>query len=97
MKIIGKIGRININANRKLKELYNDLGITYCEIGLPGCDNFFLQFAHRHKRIYYRSRPELLSEHNQTVLACCHCHSVIEKDKKLTEEVFMRLRGKEVE
>lgn len=92
---VGKIEKINIEANKKLKKLYSEKGIYRCELRLPGCDNFFLQFAHRHKRIEYRSRPELLSDFNQTVLACNYCHSKIEKDKKLTEDVFLRLRGKD--
>ena len=95
MKIIGKIGKINIAANKRLKTLYEGLGVTSCEIQLEGCDNWFLQFAHRHKRIWYRSQPEQLSEHKQTVLACNHCHQIIEKDSGLTGEIFERLRGPE--
>jgi hypothetical protein len=37
----------------------------------------------------------LLATFNQTVLACVPCHTIIEKDAKLTEDLFLRLRGEE--
>ncbi len=93
IKKIGKIGKINIEANRKLKEIYEDKGITRCELGFQGCarDNF-LSFAHRHKREWYRNKPELLSDFNQTILSCITCHEIIEISKGLTEKVFNHLR-----
>ena len=91
---IGKRGRANLEANRRLKELYQDLGIRYCEIRLPGClINNYLQFCHRHKRDWYKGNVDLLSDYNQTVIGCQHCHDKIEVDKKLTEKVFNKLRN----
>ncbi len=93
MKRIGKRTKINIKANRILAEKYMELGITKCEIKLPGCmPNFALSFAHKHKRIWYYKTPELLSSMKETLLACASCHAKIEIDKQLTEETFKRLR-----
>ena len=96
MKQIGKIGKINIEANKKLKEIYEDKDIRYCELRLEGCTiSSFLTFAHRHKREWYRSKPELLSDFNQTLLACQNCHNKIEDSRELTEEKFNQLREQE--
>ena len=79
-----------------LKKLYLEKGITQCEIRLPNCwtDNG-LTFAHRHKRIWYKSQPEKLIEFNQTILGCIGCHMAIEYDKELTKKIFDNLRGEE--
>ena len=78
----------------KLKKIYLEKGITTCEIGLSGCmKDFGLSFAHKHKRVYYYQRPELLGSFNETILACAFCHQEIEKDRELTEMVFKKLRG----
>lgn len=91
---VGKIGKINLTANRKLKELFENTDKRSCEIRLDGCmGTFGLSFAHRHKRIWYRRQPELLSDYSQVVLACAYCHNRIEQDKNLTEKVFSLLRG----
>ncbi|MHC1728042.1 MAG: hypothetical protein AB9866_18910 [Syntrophobacteraceae bacterium] len=85
--------RWNRWAVAKLKDEYQERGITCCEIRLPGCKGaFFLSFAHRKKRRYYYSDPEKLGDINETVLACQHCHDQIEQSRSLTEEVFNRLR-----
>jgi hypothetical protein len=86
----------NKNSVRLLKRLYQKKGVTTCELRFAGClNNWALGFAHRHKRIWYKSRPELLSDYNQTILACVKCHEAIEYDKELTQRVFRRLRGEE--
>lgn len=96
LKQVGKIGRRNAKANKILKQKFQETGLRSCEIRLDKCmGTFGLSFAHRHKRLDYRSSPEMLSELNQVVLACAHCHGVIEKDSDLTEEVFLRLRGED--
>ena len=96
MKRVGRRTKINIAANKILKEKYLKLGIERCEIRLSGClPDFALGFAHRHKRVWYYSCPELLSEVKETLLSCPNCHAKIEVDKQLTEEVFQRLRSPE--
>lgn len=79
----------------RLKRIFEEKGITTCELMLPGCayDNF-LSFAHYHKRIWYkvRGREGLLGEFNQVLLACIPCHQKIEIDKGLTKKFFDKLR-----
>ena len=89
LKKVGKRGRQWILARAKLKKEYERRGITKCEIHLPGCwgDNG-LGFAHRHKRAWYYSRPGLIGQFNQTLLACNSCHDKIEHDKQATEAIF---------
>lgn len=92
----GKGAKRNAESNRKLKEIYLEKCLTTCEIRLDGCAyNNFLSFAHRHKRNWYLSHPELLSSFNQTLLACVPCHQKIEYDKELTESIFKDRRGEE--
>lgn len=84
---------INRKANGILRKLFHDKGITTCEI----CgENFFLSFAHRHKRRWYYDKPvKLLWDFNQVIIACILCHNDIEKSKELTEQTFLKLRGDE--
>lgn len=91
---IGKQGKINLAANRILKKIYFDKGIRYCEVRIDNkcMSSWGLGFAHRHKRYFYKDKPELLSDFNQTILACSHCHQQLEADNKLTEKVFQCLR-----
>jgi len=94
---IGKIGRANIEANKRLKNMYKEIGVNYCEIQLPGCQGYPLNYCHRHEREWYKGNVELLSSYNQTIIGCQgNCHRKIDQDKKLREEVFMQLRGKEI-
>ena len=97
LKRIGKRGVINIDANKKIRARFKREGITRCEIGLDSqCTGaLFTGIAHRHKRSWYYNKTELLSDFNQTILACSHCHGKIEGNRKLTEEVFQALRGYE--
>jgi len=89
IKRIGKIGKRNIDANKKLKEIFLEKGIVRCE--LCGTDNF-LSFAHKHKRDWYRRYPELLSDYNQVLLLCIPCHEKIEVNRVETRALFIRLR-----
>lgn len=87
------------DIRKELKIEFEDKGITYCELGLPGCkrDNF-LSFAHRHKRAWYYDKDEekLLGSFEQVLLLCTYpCHEALEKDPVKTEEIFMKLRGEE--
>lgn len=105
MKKIGKIGAINLEANKLLHEEYRKRGIyPFCELGLHPELGFtkclgriFLGYAHRHNRVWYRSRKDLLSSYNQTLVACNECHNILDKKKDFREEVFQLLRGSESE
>jgi hypothetical protein len=96
IKKIGKYGKINIKANRKLKILYSKLDLPPCEIKRSRCWNECQGFVHRHKRGWYKGKEELLSSLNQTLKGCNQCHSEIEYDKKETERLFLKLRGLEI-
>ena len=93
--------KINKAANARIRAYCEEMGISTCEIGLPGCmGRFGLSNAHRHKRNWYKrfewdeiETIEALSNPTNFLRACAYCHDRIEKDKDLTEEVFMRLRG----
>lgn len=85
---------MNIEANKRLKIIFADK--TRCEIGLEGClVNWLLQFAHRHKRSWYKGDVDKLSNIMQVVVACQNCHEQIEHDAELTEVTFKTLRGNE--
>lgn len=96
MKKIGKRGLANAKANRKLKKEYMNRGYTgqgVCEARLEGCQRTFgVGYAHKHKRVYYYSKPELLSSYNETILACTNCHNKMENYKELTLKLFKELR-----
>jgi len=84
---------MNQQANKILKELYQDRDITYCEI----CGGTFaLSWHHRHKRVFYKDKPELLSSFNQTILVCPVCHQKIEYNRELHNKTFKKLRGDEI-
>lgn len=84
---------INADANKILKKIYKSKGITACELKLKDCwGSKWSSFAHKHKRIWYKNKPKLLSDFNQTILACVPCHQKIEHDKKLTNKMFKKLR-----
>lgn len=54
-----KCTKINQKANRELKKLFEMEGVRSCELKLPGCTgNMFLTFAHRHKRNWYKDKPD---------------------------------------
>ena len=96
LKPIGKIGRRNMHANDLLKVMFAKEFVDSCEVKLDGCmGDFGISFAHRHKRIWYRKQPNLLSDWHQVVLACASCHGLMETDKELTKFVFEDLRGEE--
>lgn len=77
----------------KLKVEYEERGITTCEIRLPGCAvNNFLSFAHRNKRVFYNTHPELLGDFSETLLSCIPCHQKLEVSRELTNEYFNKLR-----
>ena len=90
---MGKRTKQNAVAVRKLKKIYEEKGITTCELRLEGCaNNWALGFAHRHKRRWYYGIEEQLHSFEETVLACSPCHEKIEYDAELTKNTFNRLR-----
>lgn len=86
---------------KELQQLYYDKGIVRCELKMPPTEHnpqrclfdWTLAFAHREKRVYYKSCPEKLWTFEETVLACTVCHSRIESDRLLTLQVFKKLRN----
>lgn len=102
MKKLGRVGKANIEANKRIKQ--SALAeVDFCEIGKLGWPEFFdcmntwpLQNVHRHKRAYYKGDAALLSDYQQVVKGCQVCHNTIEHDRELTEKVFLALRGEPV-
>lgn len=95
LKKIGKIGKANIEARKRIAEIAEDKWITWCEIRLANClGGFALAPAHKYKRAWYKGDVEKLSDYNEWVAACQNCHNTIENDPQLTEEVFKELRPK---
>lgn len=105
MKQVGKIGRINQKANKKIAQMWIDKDIHYCEAckiiwkiegKLPGpaCLQASSN-AHRHGRVWYRSRPELLWAFEQVIRSCQYAHDYLDKNTKVREAVFLLLRGPE--
>jgi len=86
---IGKIGKRNIVANKELKKNFEEAGIMRCEVTGK---TWALTFAHRHKRIEYRSCPEKLSDLNEVLLLTVNVHNLIEHDRQLTKDLFNCLR-----
>lgn len=92
LKKIGKQGRLNAIANRKIAELWELHGINYCEADFPHeCDGM-LTNAHRKKRHEYYAEPEKLYDFNEVARLCMTSHNEIEVSKEKTEEFFKRLR-----
>ena len=84
----------------ELKQLYFEKGIVQCELRLPPMSGHpekcwrtnGLTFAHKEKRLHYKTRPEDLWTFKETVLACISCHAKVEQDRLLTLRVFKKLR-----
>jgi len=89
-----KTTALNAKANRKLKELFLKENNLTCEVRLDSkCWVSAVTFAHRHKRNWYKGKPEeLLWSRDQVILACPYCHDKMERDKELTEQLFNKLR-----
>jgi hypothetical protein len=92
---LGKRGKANLEANKRLRVLYEESDIRSCELNIEGCENYPLQYCHRHERDWYKGNVELLSRLDQCVLGCQWCHNVIDTNKKLRERKFLKLRGKD--
>lgn len=93
LKKIGKIGVANKEARKRIAEIAEEKGLVNCEIRMGGCFNWMaLAPAHRYKRSWYKGDVDKLSDYNEWVAVCVHCHNLIEIDPALTKEVFNRLR-----
>lgn len=100
---VGKVGKANIEARAAIAKTAEAMKLTQCELGpillqygINIClYNFALAPAHRHKRAWYKGDAEKLADVKQWVCACVDCHDAIEHNAKLTEEVFIKLRGPE--
>lgn len=102
-----RVNKWNYIRTKILKPMFKKLGITHCEIthhlfthGMISKEQArerdrFLGFAHRHKRVWYRGKEELLGDYNQVLLLGQHYHDDIEHNKELTERWFTELRGEE--
>ena len=98
LKKIGKIGKLNIKEGRELAKLWIEKDIRWCEFDEPHSCNFgiFPENAHRHKKKWYRGKPdELRWSIKQVARLCNNSHNLIEFDAKKTAEFFERLRGSE--
>jgi hypothetical protein len=103
MKQVGKIGRINQKANVEIAKMFAEKDINYCEVCTVLAKLGYLKEpclqatsnAHRHGRVWYRKRPELLWDFKQVVKACIPSHTFIDRNSAIREEVFTILRGKE--
>lgn len=94
IKRLGTISLRNLEANKILKELYLEKGITQCEIKGKGCrPEFALSWHHRKRRTEYKTVEEL-AEFKETVLTCGICHDEnLRPNSDKSEEMFKRLRG----
>lgn len=103
MKQVGKYGRINAKANRKIKQMWIDKDIRFCEVCPVLAEMGYLDWkclqassnAHRRGRVDYRSDPEKLWDFNQVVRACMKAHRFIDEHQDIREEVFKKLRQEE--
>lgn len=90
---IGKTGKANIEARKRIAAIAEEKGLNQCEIHLFGClYRFALAPAHKHKRSWYKGDVEKLSDYTEWVAACQNCHNLIENDSQLTAQVFANLR-----
>ena len=103
LKQTGRIGKINQKANRKIARMWLDKGIDFCEacavldeMGLLGWQCLQASSnSHRHGRVWYRGKPELLWNIKQVIRACMKAHDFIDNNPVIREEVFEILRGEE--
>lgn len=89
---MGPISKRNIAASKKVNKMFRERDINFCEV--CGTDQY-LTISHRHKRLWYRSRPHLLYDFNQVLRLCLRCHDKIEYNRDASEWLFIKLRGEE--
>lgn len=97
MNRIGKIGRANLEANKKIDEYFIDNEIYSCEIGFKGCTgNYNLTRCHKERRENYRHDLTLLSDPKEVIIGCQHCHNILDDrsqtSKEESDNIFKRQR-----
>lgn len=95
---LGKIGEINKEAREIIADICWEKDLTSCELRFKGCQGQYnLAPAHKERREDYRGVPELLSAFEHWVVACQHCHEILDNRAKTTKEesdaIFDTLRG----
>ena len=93
IKRVGKQGRRNASANQKIAALWAYHGVDYCEADWPHECSPFLTNAHRHKRNFYYTQPELLHDFNQVARLCVGSHQYLEHRREENEAFFNRIRS----
>ena len=87
MRKKGKIGQINLDARRKIATYCFEHDIEYCELLFPGCMyNFGVAPAHKEKREWYRTKPELLYDRSHWRVACQWCHNILDDRSKTSKQ-----------
>jgi len=83
----GKKAREWAAARRVLKAHLESIGVTRCELRLPGCSiDFAMSFAHAKLRRHLRADAAAGTAENlgTAALACAHCHQRVEQLKPET-------------
>lgn len=89
----GKVSKNNALARKRIAEIAEEKGLDRCELGLPGCLEYYtLAPAHRHRREWYRADVDKLSDYNEFLCLCQKCHEKIDADENYKQEVFDKLR-----
>lgn len=88
-----KTKSVAVKTNKKLLQLQLNYNITHCEL----CSTTAITNAHRHKRVWYKNRSELLWDYNQVLFLCMTHHQWLDDRSQTSEsekeKIFIRLRG----
>lgn len=97
MKKIGRVGKANLVARQKIAEICEYEQLTRCLLRFDVCTGEANDPAHRHPRVWYRRKPELLYDKKQWIEACRSCHYHLDNvlSAEESENVFMKIRGEE--
>ena len=87
----------NKKARIRIAEIAEENNLTRCELNFEGClGTFGVAPAHRHFRNWYNGDWKKLSDFDQWVVACQHCHQILDDRSKTTEKkveiIFNKLR-----
>ena len=103
LKPVGKIGRANKRADRKIAQIAMDHEIYYCEacevlaeLGHLGWQCLQSHSnTHRHERDDYKHDLDKLWDFKQWIYACIPAHQFLDRNKEIREQVFIKLRGED--